>query len=70
MSRWNARGDARGSPAGLARLAAEAEPGQRGDHDVEGVGRVAAVRGGVGQRADQVVELEDRAGPAVHEDQR
>jgi hypothetical protein len=36
---------------------------------VEGVGRVAAVGGGVGERADDVQELDDRAGPAVGQDQ-
>ena len=41
----------------------------RGD-DVEGVGRIAAVGAGIGQRADDVEELDDRAGPAVGEDQR
>jgi hypothetical protein len=37
---------------------------------VEGVGRVAAVGPGIGQRADQLQELDDRAGPAVGQDQR
>jgi hypothetical protein len=30
---------------------------------VEGVGRVTAVGGGVGERADDVEEFDDRAGP-------
>jgi len=37
---------------------------------IEAVRRVAAVRGRVGEGADEVVELEDAAGPAVHEEQR
>ena len=37
---------------------------------MERVGRVAAVRGRVGERADQVGELHDRARPAVQEQQR
>jgi hypothetical protein len=37
---------------------------------VERVRRVAAVRDRVGQRADDVEELDDRARPAVGEDQR
>ena len=39
-------------------------------HQVERVGRVAAVGARVGQRADDVQELHDRAGPAVGQDQR
>jgi hypothetical protein len=37
---------------------------------VEGVGRLAAVGGRVGERADQVGELDDRARPAVQQEQR
>jgi hypothetical protein len=36
---------------------------------VESVGRFATVRGGVGQRADDVQELDDGAGVAVADDQ-
>ena len=57
-------------PACRRRLAREAEAGQRRAHDVEGVGGVAAVRGGVGQRFDDLVELDDRTRPAVRDDQR
>jgi len=44
--------------------------GQRRDDDVEAVGRVAAVRGRVREGTDDLLELDDRAGPAVGEDQR
>ena len=57
-------------PAGLGQRTGESVAGQRRDHQVEGVGRVAAVRGRVGERADQVEELHDRARPAVQEQQR
>src|SRR4029453_17993467 len=59
-----------GGPAGLVGRAGEAVAGHGGDDQVEGVGRVAAVGGGVGERADDVQELHDRAGPAVGEEQR
>ena len=57
---------------GLRRPVAEAVARQRRAHDVERVGRVAAVRDRIGERADDLVELDDRARPAVgdHERQR
>ena len=42
--------------------AGEAEPGDRGDHQVEGVGRVAAVAPRVAERVDDVEELDDQYG--------
>jgi MFS transporter, PHS family, inorganic phosphate transporter len=63
-------GDPGGIPAGRRRLGREPVPGQRGDHQVEGVRRGRAVRGGVGERADDLQLLDDRAGPAVRDDQR
>jgi hypothetical protein len=36
---------------------------------MERVCRVAAVRAGIGQRTDDVHELDDRAGPTVSQDQ-
>ena len=62
--------DAGGAPAPLAWLAAPAEAGDGGDDDVEGVGGIAAMGGGVGEGADEVEELEDGAGPAVRQDER
>ena len=62
--------DAVGVPAELGRLAREAVAGYRRQHQVEGVPGVAAVSGRVGQRADGLEQLDDRAGPAVGHDQR
>ena len=57
-------------PAELARLCREAVAGQRRQHEVERVLALAAVRGRVGERADGLEQLDDRAGPAVRHDQR
>jgi hypothetical protein len=62
--------DAAGLPAELGRLARKAVAGQGRQHQVEGVLGGAAVSGRVGQRADGVEELDDRAGPAMRHDQR
>ena len=62
--------DAAGVPAELGRLAGEAVAGQGRQHEVERVLGGAAVRGRVGQRADGLEQLDDRAGPAVRHDQR
>ena len=59
-----------GLPAELGRLAREAVARQGRQHQVEGVLGGAAVGGRVGQRADGLEELDDRAGPAVGHDQR
>ena len=61
--------DAAGVPADLGRLGGEAVTGQRGQHQVERVLGGAAVRGRVGQRADDLEHLDDRARPAVRDDQ-
>ena len=45
-------------------------PGSEGIDHVEGVGRVAAMGAGVGERADHPQELHGRAGPAVGQQQR
>src|SRR5215218_4592682 len=57
-------------PAPLRRLVAEAIAGKRGAHHMKGVGRVAAVGGGVGQRPEHLQELDYRARPAVSDDER
>ncbi len=62
--------DAAVLPAELGRLAREAVAGQGRQHQVECVLGGAAVRGRVGQRADGLQQLDDRAGPAVRHDQR
>ena len=64
------RGDPLDAPAGPRRLVAEPVAGHRRADDVERVGRVAAVAGGVAQRLDDVEELDDRSGPAVREHER
>ena len=61
------RGPLAQRPSGLAR---EAEARQRRDHEVEGVGRVAAVARGEGQGFDGLPELEMAARPAVGDQQR
>ena len=63
-------GDAADVPAGLRRLGREAVAGHGRQHDVERVRGGAAVRGQVGERADDLEQLEDRTGPAVRDDQR
>ena len=56
--------------AGRAGLVREAEAGERqGDH-VERILGAAAVFHRIGQRSDHLRELDDRAGPAVRQDQR
>ena len=62
--------DAAGVPAELGRLAGEAVAGQGRQHEVERVLGASAVRGRVGERADGLEQLDDRAGPAVRHDQR
>ena len=63
-------GDARRIPADRRRLAGKAVAGQRGDHEVEGIRRRRAMRLRIGQRADDLELLDDRAGPAVRDDHR
>ena len=48
----------------------EAVAGDRGGDDGEGVLGVAAVGGGIGQRAEDLDDLVEGAGPAMGEDQR
>jgi hypothetical protein len=62
--------DAADVPAGLGRLAGEAVARYGRHHEVEGVLGGAAVRDRVGERADHPEHLEDRAWPAVRDDQR
>jgi hypothetical protein len=62
--------DAADVPAKLGRLAGEAVAGQGRQHEVERVLGAPAVRGRVGERADDLEQLDDRAGPAVRHDQR
>jgi hypothetical protein len=63
-------GGAAGVPADLRRLAGEAVAGQRRQHQGEGVLGASAIGGRVRQWADDLQQLDDRAGPAVGHDQR
>ena len=47
----------------------EPEPGEGGHDHVECVGGVAAIGGGVGEGADDLLEVPERPGPAVGEDE-
>ncbi len=67
--RPGARGAA-GVPAELGGFAGEAVARQGRQHQVERVLGGAAVGGRVGQRADALQQLDDRARPAVRHDQR
>ena len=62
--------DAAGVPAELGRLGREAVPGDGRQHQVERVLGASTVRGRVGERADDLEQLDDRARPAVRHDQR
>ena len=62
-------GDPLHTPSRCCGLAGEPEPGQRGADHVERVGGVATVLGRIGERLDHLVELDDRARPAVRDDQ-
>ena len=59
----------RGVPAGGGRLGREPAPGSE-DDQMEGVGRAGAVGGGVGEGPDDLELLDDRARPAVGDDER
>ena len=62
--------DTAGPPAELGRLGGEAVAGDGGQHEVERVLGISVVRRRVGERADGLQQLDDRAGPAVGHDQR
>ena len=62
--------DADGAPAELGRLAGEAVARYRWQHEIERILGATAVRGRVGERADGLEQLDDRARPAVRHDQR
>jgi hypothetical protein len=62
--------DAARVPADRRRLIGEAVAGQGRQYQVERVLRLPAVPGRVSQRADDLEQLDHRAGPAVRDDQR
>ena len=59
-----------GIPAGGGRLGGEPVARQRRDHEMERVLRACAVCRRVGERLDDLQLLDDRAGPAVRDDER
>ncbi len=65
-----ARADRAGAAVVADRRAGEAVARQGGRDDVEGIERIAAMVLGMGQRVDDVQELDDRARPAMRDDQR
>ena len=67
--RREAIGDRLDAEAWLAGAEGQAVAGQGGRHHGEGIGRVAAEAGGVGEPRNDIEELEDRAGPAMHQQQ-
>ncbi len=62
--------DALHAPAGDRWFAGQAITGQRGAHDMEGVGSRAAEAHRIDQRLDNLVEFHDGTGPAVRDQQR
>ena len=63
-------GNAFGAPAGRGRLAREAVARHRRNDQVKRVRGAPAVGRGIGQRLDDLELLDDRAGPAVGDDER
>ena len=63
-------GNAFGAPAGRGRLAREAVARHRRNHEVKRVRGAPAVGRRIGQRLDDLELLDDRAGPAVGDDER
>ena len=59
-----------GAPAGRGRLAGKPVTGHRRDHEMEGVRCAPAMRGGIGERSDDLQLFDHRTGPAVRHDQR
>ena len=64
------RGDALRIPARGGWLLRETEAGDRRDHQMEGVFGLAAMGRRIGERPDNVQQLEDRTGPAMRHDER
>ena len=62
--------DALGAPAGRGWLSRVSVARHRRDHDMECVRCGSAVRCRIGQRLDDLELLDDRAGPAVRDDDR
>ena len=58
-----------GAAARGGRAGGEAEAGERGDDDVEGIGRVAAMGAGVGEKREDALHFKEGAGPAVTDEE-
>ena len=63
-------GDAIWTPAGRGRLAREPVAGQRRNHEMKRVRCARAMRCRIAQRIDDLQLLDDRAGPAMRDDER
>ena len=59
-----------GSQPVVAGSAGKTVARHRRNHDIERIGCISAVRGGIGQRIDDLHLFGDRAGPSVRDDQR
>ena len=59
-----------GSQPSGRRLAGKTVARHRRNHDIERIGCISAVCGGIGQRIDDLHLFGDRAGPSVRNDQR
>jgi len=57
-------------PTGFGRFGRKAVARHRRDHDVERVRLGSAVARGVGERIDDLQQFDDRAGPAMRDDDR
>ena len=64
------RSDLFRAPTGSGGFAREAEAGKRRAHHVKGIFRLATVLARVGERLDDLQELDHRSGPAVGHNQR
>ena len=62
--------DALHGPAFLPRFAREAVTGERRNHQMKSVARIAAMRRRIDERPDALQELDHRSRPAVRENQR
>ncbi|MCD6059687.1 MAG: hypothetical protein K0Q89_3217 [Thermomicrobiales bacterium] len=62
-------GDAAVGPSSLTERGRKPVTRNGRNDDMKGIGRIAAVRRGVGQRSDEVHELDERARPAMDEHQ-
>src|SRR5215207_2362049 len=62
-------GDTAVGPSRFIERGRKRKTGNRGDYHMKGIGGIAAMRRGIGQRSDQLDELDEGAGPAMDEHQ-